>query len=680
MVRVSDADSRLARFIQTLRRDAGPWTRRLLSWAGWLALVCAVVVWTHERSPLVESELAYQLAAVGIGTVGVGMLALRGAVDGFWVWLRGRVGRRVPRPAPPSVPSGAVTAVALAAVVVLAGVAVPLGAVVVSEEASAKIIDNGGFESGDFSSWSVSGTEWSVKTDRPFEGTYSAYHNANGDADITQQIDAPSENFRTKLYRGTFSSNDRPSQYHFKMAYEDSGGNRAFGVDIRQNGDITVDNGTDEDYSANLPEQEWLTIQLVPHYSSNTWDLIIYDSSENVIFEKKGLDMRNAVSEQEAGTLRFNGVKKDFWIDNVETDGSFGPDYEINGTVTDADGSALEGASVTVTNSTGDTVGTNTTTATGAYSVGVDDGDYTVSVSADGYQGQTKDVSISGASETVDFSLFEAGTFEQEFALDDRTNGDQFAAYGPELTVAGPETTTTAFNHNDRAFVRVSDGEWYNLTVASDRAEWRYIGWVADESRLVGANPVVTLTMSGVGEEATATPTATESVTATPTLDERLQVALSEFELGNYSGTRVGFRAPPNASFDSVNYTIRDPSGDPVYNGSADLDGDRYYEEQLGNATNVSAGDGYTVEYGVGYEDGTTENGTTSWEPSQSSLTGGPLAPGGGGGGGGGTAQLVGYGLVTAGGAVALRRLGDGSVTAGVSAVAERARGLVGGR
>jgi len=86
-----------------------------------------------------------------------------------------------------------------------------------------------------------------------------------------------------------------------------------------------------------------------------------------------------------------------------------GPAYEINGTVTNADGSALSGASITVTNSTGDTVGTNTTTSTGAFSVGVANGSYTVEASASGYIPETKSVDIDGASKTVDFQLDERG-------------------------------------------------------------------------------------------------------------------------------------------------------------------------------------------------------------------------------------------------------------------------------
>nr|WP_245332936.1 carboxypeptidase regulatory-like domain-containing protein [Halarchaeum solikamskense] len=80
--------------------------------------------------------------------------------------------------------------------------------------------------------------------------------------------------------------------------------------------------------------------------------------------------------------------------------------YTVDGTVTDSSGNAIEGASVTITNSSGSEVGTTTTASDGTYSIsGIQSGtDYTVEASASGYTSSTQTVDVSSAT-TVDLSL-----------------------------------------------------------------------------------------------------------------------------------------------------------------------------------------------------------------------------------------------------------------------------------
>jgi len=80
------------------------------------------------------------------------------------------------------------------------------------------------------------------------------------------------------------------------------------------------------------------------------------------------------------------------------------PTYTVSGTVTDSQGSALEGATVTV-----EETGQSATTASdGTYSISdVDEGTYDITASKSGYSSQTKTVTVESDT-TVDFVLDEA--------------------------------------------------------------------------------------------------------------------------------------------------------------------------------------------------------------------------------------------------------------------------------
>jgi subtilisin family serine protease len=78
-------------------------------------------------------------------------------------------------------------------------------------------------------------------------------------------------------------------------------------------------------------------------------------------------------------------------------------DGDVSGTVTDADsGDGIGGAAVTLD---GDTDYSTTTDSDGTYEItGVDGGDYTATADADGYESESKEITVDGDT-TVDFAL-----------------------------------------------------------------------------------------------------------------------------------------------------------------------------------------------------------------------------------------------------------------------------------
>lgn len=82
-----------------------------------------------------------------------------------------------------------------------------------------------------------------------------------------------------------------------------------------------------------------------------------------------------------------------------ETDVNVG--FEVGGSVKNTDGNGIEGVTVeTVSGSSSTTTGSN-----GDYAVFEKDGDYTLEASSSGYFSEQQNVSVAGASETVDFTL-----------------------------------------------------------------------------------------------------------------------------------------------------------------------------------------------------------------------------------------------------------------------------------
>ncbi|WP_336002027.1 carboxypeptidase regulatory-like domain-containing protein [Halorientalis halophila] len=121
----------------------------------------------------------------------------------------------------------------------------------------------------------------------------------------------------------------------------------------------------------------------------------------------------------------------DFALEAQVTDGT------IAGTVTDAGGSAIEGATVSAGGQS------TTTAADGSYSLTLTEGDYTVEASADGFQSDSQSVTVTaGETTTADFAL-DAVVTEGDIA-GTVTDADGSAIEGATVTAGGQSTTTAA--------------------------------------------------------------------------------------------------------------------------------------------------------------------------------------------------------------------------------------------
>lgn len=109
----------------------------------------------------------------------------------------------------------------------------------------------------------------------------------------------------------------------------------------------------------------------------------------------------------------------------------------VSGTVTDSDGKAIDGATVTV-EETGDST---TTDSNGQYSFNLDDGTYTITASETGYNDNSETVTVSGSDVTgVDITLY--GDFVSGTVLD--PNGDPVDGATIETNQSARSTTSDA--------------------------------------------------------------------------------------------------------------------------------------------------------------------------------------------------------------------------------------------
>jgi WD40 repeat protein len=206
--------------------------------------------------------------------------------------------------------------------------------------------------------------------------------------------------------------------------------------------------------------------------------------------------------------------------------GGFG--VTVSGEITGGDGQAIGGAAVSL-NQSGSVVKSTTTSSDGSYSFsGVSSGDYTLEASASGHQSKGTSISVADSPRTVDFKLYESGTFEREFQLGEQAQ----YTYPPslsELTIyrfdralelplpggttfkAGPgtwtEVATRDINAYGKADVRLTDGEPYRVALTATSGglstRWESLGWRANKSR---ADPFL-ISVTPTTESATATPT-----------------------------------------------------------------------------------------------------------------------------------------------------------------------------
>lgn len=402
---------------------------------------------------------------------------------------------------------------------------------------------------------------------------------------------------------------------------------------------------------------------------------------------------------------------------------------QLQGIVRDGDGNPITDANVTTGGGT-----STTTNGSGGYDLALADGSYTVEASADGYQTQSQDVTVSGAT-SLGFSLSESGTFEREFQLGPSAR----QTYPPSLSTlhlyrfdravdfplpggttfeAGPGTWTkvesTRFNSEGAAYARLQNGEPYRVDVVATsgprQTRWESLGWRANASR---PDPYGITVGSGDG----ATPTETSSSTSTtptttptggggPTVDyPDLEPPSDPFDLdddddyydepdgsgGNVTAPSGGDGFGPRLAGEclmadgtsGVLVEFWDPDYQTTeleYNlsaGNNSYAGARTFDTPAGYATWCVA-DGLTNNASDSTTDLTgnvTQNGTTtnfSDTLDQSAVFGGPIGGGGGGGEPSTGQQVVGIGLSAGAAYLLVRRFTDFRLSEAASTVVER--------
>jgi len=143
--------------------------------------------------------------------------------------------------------------------------------------------------------------------------------------------------------------------------------------------------------------------------------------------------------------------------------------YVLDGTVTDASGNAIEGANVTLVDSSGNTVKEASTASDGTYSIsGVKSGDYTVEVSGvEDYEDASKDVTVDSAT-TTDFSLAKTVWTNTYDRPSDGTPGKVFAEF---QTSGDAVITVEAHNASSGEWETVVDAKQYSVEGSSNTTD-----------------------------------------------------------------------------------------------------------------------------------------------------------------------------------------------------------------
>ncbi|WP_172824898.1 carboxypeptidase regulatory-like domain-containing protein [Halorientalis sp. IM1011] len=134
--------------------------------------------------------------------------------------------------------------------------------------------------------------------------------------------------------------------------------------------------------------------------ADGSYSLTVEEGDYTVEANADGYQSDNATVTVTAGET----TSQNFSLSAVQTDGT------IEGTVTDASDSAIEGATVSAGGQS------TTTAADGSYSLTVEEGDYTVEATADGYEADNATVTVTaGETTSQNFSLSESGPVYQSF-------------------------------------------------------------------------------------------------------------------------------------------------------------------------------------------------------------------------------------------------------------------------
>ncbi len=141
------------------------------------------------------------------------------------------------------------------------------------------------------------------------------------------------------------------------------------------------------------------------------------------------------------------------------------PTYTVSGTVTDTEGSALEGATVAIE----ETEQSATTGSDGTYSIAdVEEGTYNITASKDGYSSETNTVTVNSDT-TVDFSLSEIT--EETMYVKDITFAEK--RYGPGGSFVDLMITVEVLRSSDNQPVSDASVELY---LERNSSSWSFAG------------------------------------------------------------------------------------------------------------------------------------------------------------------------------------------------------------
>ncbi|WP_049896097.1 carboxypeptidase-like regulatory domain-containing protein [Haloferax volcanii] len=142
---------------------------------------------------------------------------------------------------------------------------------------------------------------------------------------------------------------------------------------------------------------------------------------------------------------------------------------DVSGTVTDANGDPVEGATVEAVDSNGSVVASATTSSDGSYSLtGLSDStSYTLEVSAENYQTHSESYSTgTGTSETLDITL---STWTATY--DRPADGTPTNAYAEFDTSTNVTITVEAHNSSSGSWETVVDAKQYSVDGSSDSVD-----------------------------------------------------------------------------------------------------------------------------------------------------------------------------------------------------------------
>ena len=412
----------------------------------------------------------------------------------------------------------------------LGGVAGPLSAVQPASAAGTEDFEDGSIDDpeGDTASFEIA-------SDRPFEGSNAGRLTPNNN--IVGVEFAQFSNTTPSKASFFFQYNEFVNGSAYStLRIQNESGNQAPIIQIGSNGGIYHFDGGSRTYSgSNISKDTYYKVEWTDlDYSADTATVTIESKNGGTIFTRDITSLEDMSSIEEVDIQTRDDAQ--MWVDYATTGDSKSFGVEVDGTISNSNGGAIDGATVELRQS-GSVVKSTTTNSSGGYKFsGVSDGDYTLRASASGYQNTSKTITVAGSPVTVNLSLFESGTFERTFQIDDPAQQTypptkselsvyrwstalEFPLPGGTTFRAGPGTwehvATTQFNGFGQADVRVEDGAPYRAEVVAtsgDRStRWESLGWRADKDR---DDPFVISLGSATDSS---TPTATTAPTGTPT-------------------------------------------------------------------------------------------------------------------------------------------------------------------